>query len=533
MKSLMFKEDFDFFQKEYELSREIIHEVYIYPTKTENYSLTKNLYYKNINNKHLILCVKRRGLFDIFSFCFWIPEDIFNTHYTLNNIFISFIDRFGSVINSINGEAKYINITNVLPLSQAEILEVQNGKLESLNKFIKIKSEKHTPHYLGFNIVLSDRGIELSNLFAINNFKYIAWIKNVEFKTVIVNIDWLNRLNDIVYNINPSERTKLEIKTVSKKYLLYKSMPEVKQKVNFSYPKLYERQFEVIVNSIEEGGNVEVLFPILEDKKKCIFCGDTTVTKEHIFPKWFKNYFPEQIFENVSGPFTYDDPVGSITKGVTGGQESSYGITSRNVCKTCNNGWMSKLEKEIKGIITKDSTTLNKSISELNLTESKSFTFSKWLICKSLLLSIRNNTTLPLPDNIFSSLKDDRTHKGFIVEVLPTNSYGLNYMTQFGASFQGGQKLLKDYFNEATFLFVSIIHIGNFLYRVSYWEHDERLLRASLRLPTTTLLPYKYELPFPKGDSFLNFDQFEGNNLIFVFAESLSLIENHPSSFVP
>jgi hypothetical protein len=82
-------------------------------------------------------------------------------------------------------------------------------------------------------------------------------------------------------------------------------------------------------------------------KRKCIFCGDGRLTKEHVFGEWFRKLV------NI------DDPrPGSVTHHTPGNateidfEAVPVTRTARVVCERCNNGWMSQLEERAAVILT-------------------------------------------------------------------------------------------------------------------------------------------------------------------------------------
>ncbi|HGW1315339.1 TPA: hypothetical protein ACNMQ1_003413 [Klebsiella pneumoniae] len=87
--------------------------------------------------------------------------------------------------------------------------------------------------------------------------------------------------------------------------------------------------------------------------KTCVFCGKSSqqvqITKEHILPKWMKNVFPHDKHFSYSSNYTGKKSVRREIKGIT-----SFDMVVSQVCKDCNNGWMSaKLEGPLKEVLTK------------------------------------------------------------------------------------------------------------------------------------------------------------------------------------
>ena len=81
---------------------------------------------------------------------------------------------------------------------------------------------------------------------------------------------------------------------------------------------------------------------------RCIFCGSGRLTKEHILPRWLQGVLPKK-FAGLSHSVTrLPYPDGSVLPLHSSYRPTRQGDplvrTLRVVCRTCNNGWMSKLQ---------------------------------------------------------------------------------------------------------------------------------------------------------------------------------------------
>jgi hypothetical protein len=72
-----------------------------------------------------------------------------------------------------------------------------------------------------------------------------------------------------------------------------------------------------------------------QERKKCLFCENYANSKEDTFPLWLLEVIGKR-----------DDMVKAISGLPTKIQKGSAVLRIKAVCKTCNNGWMSKLEQE-------------------------------------------------------------------------------------------------------------------------------------------------------------------------------------------
>ena len=88
----------------------------------------------------------------------------------------------------------------------------------------------------------------------------------------------------------------------------------------------------------------------------CVFCGKSSVTKQHVWPDWMKAVVPRGTGDHLqfSASVEMDDarivnvrPVFTPHRGPVGSAKI------RRFCKSCNSGWMSKLEAAAKPILVK------------------------------------------------------------------------------------------------------------------------------------------------------------------------------------
>jgi hypothetical protein len=80
---------------------------------------------------------------------------------------------------------------------------------------------------------------------------------------------------------------------------------------------------------------------------KCVFCGDTGLTKGHIWPDWLNKILPKTAthHEQETGKFnTFESTVPGPAHSVRIGQGHARTRKPRNTCVTCNGGWMSLIE---------------------------------------------------------------------------------------------------------------------------------------------------------------------------------------------
>ena len=93
--------------------------------------------------------------------------------------------------------------------------------------------------------------------------------------------------------------------------------------------------------------------PKKQERKTCIFCGGFNLSKEHVWPNWTRKVLtdnPSPAHHEWHNTFSSK---GTVVKesGMRTRQGSTFTKKLRVVCKTCNNGWMSRLENDTKPIL--------------------------------------------------------------------------------------------------------------------------------------------------------------------------------------
>jgi hypothetical protein len=80
----------------------------------------------------------------------------------------------------------------------------------------------------------------------------------------------------------------------------------------------------------------------------CLFCGSAgPMSREHVMPRWLKKLFPD--LEEVDYLRAFQRAGGALTERSRPGVP--FDLTVRDFCERCNNGWMSRLEREAAPIL--------------------------------------------------------------------------------------------------------------------------------------------------------------------------------------
>jgi hypothetical protein len=128
--------------------------------------------------------------------------------------------------------------------------------------------------------------------------------------------------------------------------------------------------------------------------KKCIFCQGNGMSKEHIWPDWLSSHFNNTSSDKHISEF-YSSAAKSLPILQRKVERSGNLITKkiRVVCKTCNNGWMSRLEEKVKPTL-------------LNIIENKPVTLAeqslsilaRWIIMKVMVAEQSEENTQVTPE---------------------------------------------------------------------------------------------------------------------------------------
>ena len=78
----------------------------------------------------------------------------------------------------------------------------------------------------------------------------------------------------------------------------------------------------------------------------CVFCGrEGKLTKEHAWPKWLRTVVPGAL---EVAPHVHEDAFGHVRRWLG----IAFSDEARRTCGNCNNGWMSRLERDAQPLIT-------------------------------------------------------------------------------------------------------------------------------------------------------------------------------------
>ncbi len=131
--------------------------------------------------------------------------------------------------------------------------------------------------------------------------------------------------------------------------------------------------------------------------KKCVFCGGTKLSKEHIFAQWLLKEL--NIYEKTVEQ-THVNVFGSP---MSNRKHAFSRLVNGLVCEECNNGWMSQLESECQAHITNfmNADMLKEEIEYLKTNHGS---IAKWVFKNVILLNSAANYRKLVPNEHYSSL---------------------------------------------------------------------------------------------------------------------------------
>jgi hypothetical protein len=235
------------------------------------------------------------------------------------------------------------------------------------------------------------------------------------------------------------------------------------------------------------------------DKRKCIFCGSTDLSREHIYSKWIFNLLKteEKVFKpsfHVLERSNSNDFTDSFLKDTSDGREIRYDdFTLKQVCQSCNNGWMSELEVNVQTIFKNQlSSTIN--LNEIN--PDNALSLAQWTILKVMLTSLTCQEKVIFSPIAYTLIRKGIIPEGFIVEAGKMKNKKLNY-TIGGPIVRKCFDISREELDLATRnFFIACLQIGEIAFRISFLRTEIPVFRKQIIKRLFVLYPYKSQMPF-------------------------------------
>jgi hypothetical protein len=287
---MVFGDSFLHFQKDLKVDINQAKETYEFPSKFQGLPNGVGLYFKSFKDEkfsNLLLGTQYVNNETIFAFGYWMPADLIQPDLQLVNILERFAHQFGIKIRISNDEAFFLT----------DYKATCYGKLDTPFQIVTIFGNENIPCDLILsykeNIVNNLNQIDVNYCFAINNNKYITWIDSIETIPIHIPAIWHSQLSEITELLDPYGNTKLKI--LKSKQKEPPNEVSTEKMSELLIPKVYEKRFIYIAKILQETNYPDKVIIIPEfQKNKCVFCGSSDISSEHIFPKWVRSYFSEQ-----------------------------------------------------------------------------------------------------------------------------------------------------------------------------------------------------------------------------------------------
>ena len=200
-------------------------------------------------------------------------------------------------------------------------------------------------------------------------------------------------------------------------------------------------------------------------QRKCIFCGNTDLSKEHIFAQWLLKELG--IMDNTV-KMTHVGFVGEISNR----QHPFSKLVNGLVCKRCNNGWMSDLEgqcqQHIINLMNMDN--VEEAIRFLNNYHD---VLSKWAFKNVIMLNSASNYRQLVPASHYLSLYNGEIPKGVTIDIAYAETEPpLEWrQSQDGLIVRDQRMPMKMEVNRYTITF----QLKHLMVKVAFYETDENV----------------------------------------------------------
>lgn len=85
--------------------------------------------------------------------------------------------------------------------------------------------------------------------------------------------------------------------------------------------------------------------------RRCIFCGGTPISKEHVWAEWMRDYLPRGQGHQIIQSGDLNSPVHNLRTGPLNRKGDARSQKLQVVCRPCNNEWMSVLQGRTKDVL--------------------------------------------------------------------------------------------------------------------------------------------------------------------------------------
>ena len=119
-------------------------------------------------------------------------------------------------------------------------------------------------------------------------------------------------------------------------------------------------------------------------RKQCAFCGSATakISNEHAWPNWIRPLLPPTV-STIIGTRLSNKPI------TYPGRQDDMGVKVNAVCKPCNEGWMERLETDVRSFMT----PMIRDGKETALSCEQQLTLAMWVTKTAMVFEFTNSST--------------------------------------------------------------------------------------------------------------------------------------------
>jgi hypothetical protein len=473
----------------FDISNEEIKTTLENPDRIERHSTALIIYLKKFNRgRRNYLMVGTGEVNKNIGVLYWIPEELI-APVPLLSILEVFANRFGVRLRIGKSEGYFL----------LDVIKLGQGELPLSPPFFFSFANEY--HNVDISIAASIRKINqsgtlsthnISYCFAINRFKYLSWLNPVPKTQINVPSHLFQSMKEFIDCLNPNGSSKI---TILKNKISNSDTPApASDELVLQIPSVYKRPFDYFNKIFKERAVDDSVRVIVDNhRRNCYVCNNTELSKEHIFPKWHREFFPNKQLRMGHAVVTVGTEPSSVDNSRLDEKvEDTYGVTVDRICVECNGTWLSQLEESSKQIFVDNNNKFIKDIDSLGLDDRSKFTLSRWIAVKAILLSLKYHYPLESNLGFLRLLKEEKIPDGFVVEISEEITSDVAYVLQLGLEDERinltGNYNYQTAREHAKGFFCAVVQFGNFLFRVTYLRSDVGLSGRVIQGGRTSVL---------------------------------------------
>jgi hypothetical protein len=245
-------------------------------------------------------------------------------------------------------------------------------------------------------------------------------------------------------------------------------------------------------------------------KTNCIFCGEFKErSKEHVWPRWLQKF----VGGSTKGQHTGTHFRLPWPRPVSNRKQSGESLVLGNICKDCNNGWMSDLEIEVMPLL-KDVITNKCRANTWSKIEAESI--AKWSLKTSIVINLSSNYRRIIQDHLIKKFYETRSvPHSIIIDIAfhEVKEKRLEWRQSRNFAIVGTEDILSNLDHIKSSSFIIGMAINELVLRVVYWPDPRAMINPDKRKGFIQLYPYEKDIVFPKFSK-LNSIESMGNSFV-------------------